>query len=71
MPALRTEEVLYHSAAVLSACGARDEAERLLERARAEVARKAELIGDSALRQRFVAEVPLDRAVRSGEGIVR
>gem|GEM_PF-6569802 len=71
MPALRTEEVLYHSAVVLSAHGAQDEARGLLERARAEVARKAHLVGSDTMVQRFLADVPINRAVRGGEGIAR
>lgn len=69
MPALRTEEVLYHAAVVLHARGAGGEAAELLARARAEVARKAGLIGDVALRKRFLAQVPLNRAIRRGDGV--
>lgn len=69
MPALRTEEVLYHSAAVLHTRGAQEEARRLLDRARGEVARKADLMTDDALRRRFLTEVPLNRAIRDGEGV--
>lgn len=71
MPALRTEEVLYYSAVVLSAHGAQDEAPALLERARAEVARKADLVGSSAMVRRFLANVSLNRAIRAGEGVAR
>jgi len=69
MPALRTEEVLYHSAVVLAAAGEREEAHALLERARREVARKAELVADDALRDRFRTREPLNRAILQGEGI--
>lgn len=69
MPALRTEEVLYHSAVVLAAAGVREEAHALLVRARREVARKAELVSDDLLRDRFRTEVPLNRAIVQGEGV--
>lgn len=69
MPALRTEEVLYHSAVVLAAAGVREEAYALLQRARREVARKAELVTDDSLRDRFRTQVPLNRAILRGEGI--
>ncbi|EFL18105.1 AAA family ATPase [Streptomyces sp. C] len=63
MPALRTEEVLYHSALVLSARGFEDEARGLLDRARDAVLRKADLIADDAVRERFLSGVSLNRAV--------
>lgn len=69
MPALRTEEVLYHAAVVRAAAGAGREARALLERARGEVARKAGLITDDAPRDRFLTRVPLNQAVREGRGI--
>ncbi len=69
MPALRTEEVLYHSAVVLAAAGIREEASALLERARREVARKAELVTGDSLRNRFRMQVPVNRAILQGEGI--
>lgn len=69
MPALRTEEVLYHSAVVWTAAGAREQAHALLARARREVARKADLITDDSLRHRFLTHVPLNTAIREGEGI--
>ncbi|MFF3910771.1 AAA family ATPase [Streptomyces sp. NPDC001848] len=69
MPALRTEEVLYHSAVVLAAGGVREEAHALLERARSEVARKADLVTDDALRDRFLTRVPLNEAIRQREGV--
>lgn len=65
MPALRTEEVLYHGARALHAAGVRAEAQELLERARAEVRRKAENITDAALRRSFHENVPLNRALLS------
>ncbi|WP_405804820.1 AAA family ATPase [Streptomyces sp. NBC_01187] len=69
MPALRTEEVLYHSAVVRAAGDAREEAHALLERARREVARKADLITGDVRRDRFLTQIPLNNAIREGEGI--
>ncbi|MFF2326700.1 MULTISPECIES: AAA family ATPase [unclassified Streptomyces] len=69
MPALRTEEVLYHSAVVLAAGAAREEAHALLERARREVTRKAEQITDDVLRDRFLTRIPLNTAVLQGAGV--
>ncbi|WP_289782033.1 AAA family ATPase [Streptomyces phaeoluteigriseus] len=71
MPALRTEEVLYHSAVALTAAGVRQESHALLERARREVARKAELITDDVLRDRFLTRVPLNHAILHGEDVDR
>lgn len=68
MPALSTEEVLYYSAVVLTADGAREEAHALLERARHEVSRKAGLVTETSLRDRFLTQVPLNNAIREGEG---
>ncbi|WP_412076490.1 hypothetical protein ACLF6K_13320 [Streptomyces xanthophaeus] len=69
MPALRTEEVLYHSALVLLARGSEDEARALFDRARGAVLRKADLIADDAMRERFLAGVSLNRAIL-GDGEV-
>ncbi|MBO7937889.1 AAA family ATPase [Streptomyces sp. S9] len=69
MPALRTEEVLYHSAVAQAAAGAQEEAHALLERARHEITRKADLIDDDLLRDRFLTQVSLNRDIRRGEGI--
>ncbi|WP_244290974.1 AAA family ATPase [Streptomyces virginiae] len=69
MPALRTEEVLYHSAVVLATNGARQEARELLERARAVVGEKAGHLHDDTARRRFLTSVPLNRAIRAGHGI--
>ncbi|MEW2493175.1 AAA family ATPase [Streptomyces nodosus] len=69
MPALRTEEVLYFSAVAQAAGGAREEALALLERARSEVARKADLITEGWQRDRFLTQVRLNQAVRGGQGI--
>ncbi|MEV0472710.1 ATP-binding protein, partial [Streptomyces prunicolor] len=71
MPALRTEEVLYRSAVVQAAGGVRTEALALLDRARREVARKADMITDDSLRDRFLTQVPLNSAILDGEGIGR
>ncbi|MFD7897389.1 AAA family ATPase [Streptomyces sp. NPDC059743] len=71
MPALRTEEVRYHSAVALAAAGAQEEARALLEQARREVSRKAGLVADDSLRDRFLTEVPLNRSITEGEGIGR
>lgn len=78
MPALRTEEVLYHSAVVLAAGPVRqeqeereerEEAHALLDRARREVARKAEQITDDLPRDRFLTRVPLNSAILRGAGV--
>ncbi|MFI9760736.1 AAA family ATPase [Streptomyces sp. NPDC051963] len=71
MPALRTEEVLYHSAVVQAAGGMREEARTLLERARHEVARKADLVTEESQRDRFLTQVSLNKAIREGDGIDR
>ncbi|AJE87238.1 hypothetical protein SLNWT_6862 [Streptomyces albus] len=69
MPALRTEEVLYHSAVAHAAGGAPEEARMLLERARSEVARKADLITEDSLRDRFHTRVRLNELIRRGAGV--
>lgn len=71
MPALRTEEVLYHSAVVQAAGGVPEEAHALLERARREVARKADLVTDGPSRARFLTRIPLNKSIREGEGVGR
>ncbi|MBA0050418.1 ATP-binding protein [Streptomyces sp. AJS327] len=63
MPALRTEEVLYHAALALDAGGAPEDARALLARARAEVERKAGHLADPARRERFRTAVPLNRLI--------
>ncbi|MFI6437546.1 AAA family ATPase [Streptomyces sp. NPDC050759] len=68
MPALRTEEVLYHSAVVLAAGGLREAASALLQRARREIDRKAEQVSDDLSRDRFRTRVPLNNAILHGEG---
>ncbi|MGW6512371.1 AAA family ATPase, partial [Streptomyces niveus] len=65
MPALRSEEVLYHAARALNASGADTEGATLLERAREHVARKADSVDDE-MRQGFLRE-PLNRLVVLGE----
>ncbi|MGW1120489.1 AAA family ATPase [Streptomyces tanashiensis] len=67
MPALRTEEVLHQVAVVLGAAGNHDEARTLLARARAETLRKAESITIDRLRERFLRNVPLNRAILGTE----
>ncbi|MFC8268687.1 AAA family ATPase [Streptomyces cinereoruber] len=67
MPALRTEEVLYRAAVVLRETGNHAEARSLLGRARAVIARKAESIPDERLREGFLRNVPLNRAVLDAE----
>ncbi|MFD5108146.1 AAA family ATPase [Streptomyces cinereoruber] len=67
MPALRTEEVLYRSAVVLRETGNHAEARPLLGRARAVIARKAGSIPDERLREGFLRNVPLNRAVLDAE----
>ncbi|WP_100448195.1 ATP-binding protein [Glycomyces xiaoerkulensis] len=71
MPALRTEEVCFHAALAHAAAGRSDSARELLDRARAELDRKAELIDDPAVRTGFVERDPLNRAIRDGEGSER
>ncbi|MDF6046383.1 AAA family ATPase [Streptomyces sp. JH14] len=63
LPALRTEEILHDAARALLASGARDEAQALLARARAEVLRKADTIDDPDLRGRFLSVVPLNHVL--------
>ncbi|MEU9342042.1 AAA family ATPase [Streptomyces sp. NPDC048278] len=63
MPALRTEEVLYDVSRALVADGADEEAADLLERARAEVRRKADSIGDPRRRAHFLNAVPLNQVL--------
>ncbi|WP_211231133.1 hypothetical protein [Streptomyces sulphureus] len=67
MPALRSEEVLFHAARALYAAGARSEAEELLSRAREKMERKAESIEDPALLRGFREDVPLNRALALGD----
>ncbi|WP_106429996.1 ATP-binding protein [Streptomyces xiaopingdaonensis] len=67
MPALRSEEVLFHAARALYAAGARSEAEGLLSRAREKMERKAESIEDPALLRGFREDVPLNRALALGD----
>ncbi|MEU1413280.1 AAA family ATPase [Streptomyces sp. NPDC005731] len=69
MPALRTEEVQYHAAVVLHACGAQAEALALLDRARRKISSKAGLVVNDTLRRRFLTEVPLNRSIRDGVGV--
>jgi tetratricopeptide (TPR) repeat protein len=66
MPALRTEEVLYHAACVLRADGDEAEAAVLLDRARQVVERKAHSIESEPLRRAFTQDVPLNRWISSG-----
>ncbi|MEV0777755.1 AAA family ATPase [Streptomyces sp. NPDC050428] len=65
MPALRSEEVLYHAARALAAVGADPEAMTLLEQAREHVMRKAGSLDDETRRE-FLRE-PLNRLVVLGE----
>ncbi|GAB2872002.1 AAA family ATPase [Streptomyces mayteni] len=65
-PALRTEEVLWYAAGALRAAGYGAEADALLERARAEVRRKAASIDDPEQRRRFLSDVPLNRWILDG-----
>ncbi len=57
------EAVLHARALVLEALGRTDEVADLLEQARATVRSKAEKIEDPELRQRFLQEIPLNRAI--------
>jgi tetratricopeptide (TPR) repeat protein len=65
MPAMRTEEVLFHAAWALHAFDGRVRTD-LLERARTEVLHKADSLNDAVLRRRFLEDVPLNRAVLAG-----
>ncbi|MFF0741541.1 AAA family ATPase [Streptomyces sp. NPDC004111] len=67
MPALRTEEVHYRAAQVLHAARMGQEADGLLGRARAEVARKAASLDDVDMRRAFLDGVPLNRAIVRGD----
>jgi hypothetical protein len=66
MPALRTEEVLYHAGVAMRRGGRAAQADGLLDRAREEVARKRALITDPAMRESFGTE-RLNRVIL-GEG---
>ncbi|MCX4748102.1 AAA family ATPase [Kitasatospora sp. NBC_01287] len=61
MPALRTEEVLFHAARAMHATGDEPTAQELLERARTAIIRKADHIDDVEQRRDFLQEVPLNR----------
>ncbi|WAL72865.1 AAA family ATPase [Kitasatospora sp. YST-16] len=65
MPALRTEEVLFHAARAFAAAGRRERAAELSGRAADEVERKSASIEDPALRERFLTEVPLNQEIRA------
>ncbi|MFE6666796.1 ATP-binding protein [Streptomyces sp. NPDC057697] len=67
MPALRSEEVLYHAARTLHATGAQDEAQHILQQARSKVAQKADSLDEPSLRRSFLEAVSLNRAVVHGE----
>ncbi len=69
MPALRTEEVLFHCANAARAVGAASRAGELLERARAEVTRKARHVDDAHQRRCFLEEVPLNRQIAGPTGL--
>lgn len=60
MPALRTEEVYRDAAAVLRAVGRTQEADALVQRARAVVLRKAASLRSAVDRHRFLTGVPLN-----------
>ncbi|WP_327739601.1 AAA family ATPase [Streptomyces nojiriensis] len=66
LPALRTEEVLHQAAVVLRATDGAAEADELARQAREVVARKAELIHNPTDRDRFLRDVPLNRAIIDG-----
>ncbi|MFJ5999942.1 hypothetical protein [Streptomyces sp. NPDC092370] len=63
MPALRTEEVLYHASLALRAADSPEEADALARRARTEVLRKAELMPSPVDRDQFLRGVVLNRAI--------
>lgn len=63
MPALRTEEVLYYAALAHHAAGDQDQARVLVERARAEVNRKAAHILDPVLLYSFRHHEPLNQRI--------
>ncbi|AUG76294.1 hypothetical protein CFP65_1395 [Kitasatospora sp. MMS16-BH015] len=68
MPALRTEEVLYHAALAQDGAGDPAAAKELLGRARAVVLDKAAHIEDPELRGRFLADVALNRRILADGG---
>lgn len=68
-PALRSEEIYYYAAVILSADGQHEEAARALERARTELARKAASIEAVDLRRRFEDAPGLNSWIRDGEGV--
>jgi tetratricopeptide (TPR) repeat protein len=63
MPALRTEEVYYYGFLVHDTAGHQDRSRDLLDRARAEVAHKAEHIQDPGLLESFRSREPLNRLI--------
>ncbi|MEZ0092037.1 AAA family ATPase [Streptacidiphilus sp. EB129] len=63
MPALRSEEVLFHTARALRADGEDGAARETMEQARAEVARKADRIHDARVREVYLRDVPLNRMI--------
>jgi tetratricopeptide (TPR) repeat protein len=63
LPALRTEEVLYHASLALRAADSPEEADALALRARTEVLRKAELMTSPVDRNQFLRGVVLNRAI--------
>ncbi|WP_250306343.1 AAA family ATPase [Streptomyces sp. A 4/2] len=67
MPALCSEEVLFHAARALHIAGAGTEAQDLLRQARAKVTRKADSIDDVVLRRGFLDAVPLNRTIMLGD----
>ncbi|MFJ4920722.1 ATP-binding protein [Streptomyces sp. NPDC088725] len=67
MPALRSEEVLFHAARALYITGAETEAQDLLQQARVKVTDKADSIDDVAARRGFLEAVPLNRAIMLGD----
>lgn len=63
LPALRTEDVLYHAAIALHRSDHHTEAQALIERAKTEVMTKANLIPDPQTRTRYLTAVPINRLI--------
>jgi tetratricopeptide (TPR) repeat protein len=64
MPAVRTEEILFHHSRVARDQGDRPEADRYLALAYGTVKAKADSLEDVARRRRFLERVPLNRAIQ-------
>jgi tetratricopeptide (TPR) repeat protein len=59
------EPLYFEHSLVLRACGHDDQAEAALQRARAELLRKADLMTDPDMRHTYLEQVPVSRAIQS------